>query len=295
MVDSSARSRVRKMRFYYLIAQAVGRRKEWISNLALIIGIAFSFLVLGCFLLITLNLKEMGRELKETVQVEVYLKSDITPLQLHMLLQDLPRLPQVERMEYRSPKAALAQLSSYLGGGLLEGLEANPLPASFRLGLKDEFKRFEQVSLLADRLRSREGVEEVEFAGAWLKNLDRAMFVSLLVEVMFGLIIAISIIMMVSNFMHMVVLSQAESLQIMRLLGAGRKYLYLPLIMQGGLLGGTGALLGMILLGAGYLVFTAQVIRIAFLPFALILEMVVLGMILAICGTLLSIRQQSPN
>jgi cell division transport system permease protein len=283
------------MMFYYLTTQAVRRRRGRSANFTLIIGIAFSFLVLGCFLLITLNLKEVGRKLKGKAQVEVYLKSDITPLQLHMLLQDLPRLPQVERMEYRSPKAALAQLSSYLGGGLLEGLEANPLPASFRIGLKDEFKGFEQVSLVADKLRSREGVEDVEFAGAWLKNLDRTIFVFLLVEVMFGLIIAISIIMMVSNFMHMVVLSQAESLQIMRLLGAGRKDLYLPLIMQGGLLGGSGALLGMILLGAGYLVFTAQVIRIDFLPFALILEMVVSGMILAMCGTLLSIRQQSPN
>jgi cell division transport system permease protein len=285
----------KNMRFSYLITQAVRRRKGWGSNLVLIIGIASSFLVLGSFLLITLNLKEAGQKLKGEVQVEVYLKSDITPLQLHMLLQDMSRSPEVERVEYRSSQAALSQLSTYLGGRLLEGLEANPLPASFRLGLKDEFKGFEQVSLVADRIRSREGVEDVEFGGAWLQNLDRAMFVFLMVDVVFGIIIAISIIMMVSNFMHMVVLSQAESLQIMSLLGAGGKDVYLPLIMQGGLLGVTGALLGMLFLGAGHLLFTGQVVRIDFLPFPLILGMIVFGMILAMCGTLLSIKQQSQN
>jgi cell division transport system permease protein len=295
MLIHQERPKGKNMRFPYLITQAVRRRKGWGSNLALIIGIASSFLVLGSFLLITLNLKEAGQKLKGEVQVEVYLKSDITPLQLHMLLQGINRSPEVERVEYRSSQVALAQLSSYLGGGLLEGLEANPLPASFRLGLKDEFKGFEQVSLVADRIRSREGVEDIEFGGAWLQNLDKAMFVFLMVDVVFGLIITISIIMMVSNFMHMVVLSQAESLQIMSLLGASRKDLYLPLIIQGGLLGVTGALLGMLLLGAGHLLFTGQVVGIDFLPFPLILGMIVFGMILAMCGTLLSIKQQSPN
>jgi cell division transport system permease protein len=283
------------MRFSYLINQAIRMRKGRGSNLALVICIASTFLVLGSFLLITLNLKELGQKLKGEVQIEVYLKSDITPLQLHMLIQNMRRTPEVEKVEYRSPQMALAQLGSYLGGDLLDGLEANPLPASFRLALKEKARGFEQVSRVANDLKSLEGVEDVEFGGTWLKNLDRAFFVFLLVDVIFGIFIAISITMMVSNFMHMVVLSQVESLQIMSLLGAARKDLYLPLIMRGGLLGGGGALLGMLFLRTGHLVFTGQVVRISFLPFPFIPGMIAIGMILAICGTLLAIRQQSEN
>ena len=284
------------MRVSYLISQALRAMKgSWRTNLALLLCVASSFLVFGSFLLITQNLKTVEQKLKGEVQIEVYLDQDITPLQLHLLLQSMRRFPEVERVKYRSQREALVQLGNYLSKELLDELETNPLPASFLLGLREGFKGFEEVAGVASRLKSRDGVEDVEFGGGWLQNLDRASFILLTVDVLFGIFIAVVVIMMVSGFMRMVVLMRAESMQIMSLMGASTKDISLPLIMQGWLLGGGGALLGMLFLGAGYLLFTHQVIAVDFLPFSQILGMIAWGTLLGAGGGLLCIGKQVQN
>jgi cell division transport system permease protein len=262
------------------------------SSLVLIICIASSFLVLGSFLLITLNLRAAEEKLKGDVQIEVYLKDGITPLQLHLLLESTKRLPQVERVEYRSQDKALAQLEDYLGDDLLNELDSNPLPASLRIGLKNEYNTFGHVTQVASKLQDQEGVEDVEFGGAWLKKLDRALSIFLTVDVIFGILIAASIIMIVSNFMKLVVLSQAELIQVMRLLGASRADISVPLSIQGLLLGGTGASLGMLSLWAVYSVLTAQVIQVIFLSTPVILGLIAWGMILGAGGSLVCLKNE---
>jgi cell division transport system permease protein len=97
--------------------------------------------------------------------------------------------------------------------------------------------------------------------------------------------------MIVSNFMRIVVLSQARSIQIMGLLGASVYDVSLPIFIQGLLLGGAGASLGVLFLWTGHLIFKGQMIPVGFLPFGMIMGLVAWGMILGVGGSFLSIRK----
>ena len=280
------------MRITYLVKQAFYElKRRWGFNLILVVCIASSFLVFSTFLLITQNLKSVEQKLKGEVHIEVYLNDDITPLQLHLLLWSIKRFPEVEKVEYRSKQEALAQFEDYLGKDLLEGLDSNPLPASFLLNLKREHRGFEQVVEVALRVQNREGVEDVEFGGTWLKKLDQVLTIFFIVDVIFGVFIAITVIMIVSNFMRVVVLSQAESIHIMSLMGASKGDLSLTPLMQGLLLGGVGASLGILFLWVVYLIFSARILTIAFLPCHVILCLIAWGMILGAGGSFFSIRK----
>ena len=280
------------MRITYLVKQAFYElKRRWGFNLILVVCIASSFLVFSTFLLITQNLKSVEQKLKGDVHIEVYLNDDITPLQLHLLLWSIKRFPEVEKVEYRSKQEALAQFEDYLGKDLLEGLGSNPLPASFLLSLKGEHRGFEQVAEVALRVQNREGVEDAEFGGTWLKKLDQVLTIFFIVDVIFGVFIAITVIMIVSNFMRVVVLSQAESIHIMSLMGASRGDLSLTPLMQGLLLGGVGASLGILFLWVVYLIFSARILTIAFLPCHVILCLIAWGMILGAGGSFFSIRK----
>ncbi len=261
------------------------------SNLILLICITSSFLVLGSFLLITLNLGGVKQRLKGEAQIEVYLTDDITPLQLHLLLRDIKRSQEVEKVEYRSKREALARLEQYFGTELVQGLDSNPLPASFLLGLGSEYRAFEKVAKVASRIKGKEGVEDVEFGGAWLKKMDRALSIFLMADIIFGLFIAFATIMIVSNFVRVAVLSQAESIQIMSLMGASKGDISLPLLIQGALLGGAGASLAMLFLWGGYVVFTEQVIYVKFIPPSWVAGLIVWGILLGAGGSLISVRK----
>jgi len=280
------------MRISYLIRRALyGLKRRWGFNLILVVCIASSFLVFGSFLLITQNLKAVEQKLKGEVQIEVYLNHDITPLQLHLLLWSIKRLPEVEKVDYRSKQEALAQLKDYLGEDLVEGLDSNPLPASFLLSLRREYRGFEQVAEVASQVKSKEGVEDVEFGGAWLKKLDQAISTFLIGDIIFGIFIAIAVIMIVSNFMRVVVLCQAESIRIMRLMGASKADISFPLLVQGMLLGGAGASVGILFLWSGYLIFQSQILSLTFLPFHMIFGLIGWGMILGAGGSSVSLRK----
>jgi cell division transport system permease protein len=284
------------MRISYSISQVFrGINARRGSDLILVLCIACSFLVFGSFLLITQNLKGVEQRLKGEVKIEVYLNEDINPLELHLLRQSIKRLKQVEKVEYRSQSEALVQLGDYFGKDLLQGLESNPLPASFLLGLKREYRKFEHVAEVVSRIKGKKGVEDVEFGSAWLKKLDRAIFIFFVVDIIFGIFIGTAVIMILSNFMRMAVLSQAESIQIMSLMGASRGDISLPLLIQGLLLGGAGASLGVLFLWASYLIFRGMIIGVQFLPFQITLGLIAWGMVLGAWGSFLSIRRHLQN
>ena len=140
-------------------------------------------------------------------------------------------------------------------------------------------------------LKSKEGVEDVEFGGAWLKKLDQAISTFLIGDIIFGIFIAIAVIMIVSNFMRVVVLSQAETIRIMSLMGASKADISFPLLVQGMLLGGAGASVGILFLWSGYLIFQSQILSLTFLPFHMIFGLIGWGMILGAGGSSVSLRK----
>ena len=280
------------MRISYLIRQVLNAlSRRWSFNLVLAVCIASSFLVFNTFLLITHNLQIVTQKLKGEVQIEVYIKEDLNPPQIDSLLKTMQSFPEVEKVEYRSKDEAFAQLENYLGKEFLEGIDSNPLPASFLLSLRKEHRGFEQIAKVASKAEDHEGVEEVEFGGEWLRKLDQAISIFLMVDIVFGIFITSAITLIVSSFMRVVALSQAESIQVMNLMGASSKDIFLPLCIHGMILGGVGSTLGLLFAWAGYLIFSTKIITITFLPFYMILGLIIWGMILGAGGSFLSIRK----
>jgi cell division transport system permease protein len=280
------------MRITYLFKQAFhGLSKKWSVNLILVFSFASSFLVFNIFLLITHNLHGVAQKLRGRVQVEVYLNEGITSEQISSLGKIIRNFPEVEKMEYRSKEEAFIQMENYLGKDLLEGLDSNSLPASFLVSLKKEDRGFQPIALVASKARKQEGVGDVEFGGEWLKKLDQALFIFFLVDLIFGIFITLAVTLIVSNFMRILVLSQTESIRIMSLLGASQKDIAFPFLIQGFILGGVGAVLGLLLIWASYSIFSTRIIAIAFLPLYMIGGLIIWGMLLGAGGGFLSIRK----
>ncbi len=280
------------MRFGYLIKRVFeGIFKRWRANIILVICLASSFTVLATFLLITINLQGMSQKLKGKVQIEVYLNDRITPEQTRSLQVKIQSFPEVETAVYRSKEEAVTQLEDYLGKETLSGLDSNTLPASFQVSVKIEHRKFQPISLLASKIQNQEGVEGVEFGGEWLSKLDKALRVFYAADLIFGILVALSVVLIVSNFMRVEVLSQSESIQVMSLLGASWKDIYLPLLLQGAILGGLGAGLGLVLVWTGYTIFSAKLVNLVFLPFHMMAGLIIWGIILGGGGSLWSTKK----
>jgi cell division transport system permease protein len=229
------------------------RRGGW-GVVASIGAITVAFLVVGIFLLVTLNLSALVSEWAEDFHVIAFLQDQITPDQLALLKKRLDGELAVREMRYVSKEEALANFRHQLRGqeSLLEGLPRNPLPASFQLKIRKEYQTAEALRHLAAFLKRFEGVEDVLYGQEWIERLSTIMQVMKILAAVIGGILAIASLFIVANTIRLAVYARADEIAIMRLVGATRMYVQLPFILEGTLQGGIGAAFALGLLYGAY-------------------------------------------
>ena len=240
-------------RFRHLLGETFlnFRRGGW-GVIASIGAIAIAFLVTGIFLLLTLNLSTVVARWAEDFQVVVFLDDTITKKQRTLVQKRLDGEMAVRDVTYLSKKEALADFRRKIRGqeSLLEGLKTNPLPASFQLRIREQYQTADALGHLAASLKRIEGVEDVLYGQEWVERLTSLIEVMKILGIVIGGVLAVASLFIVANTIRMAVYARAQEIEIMRLVGATRAYIQIPLILEGALQGGLGAALALGLLYA---------------------------------------------
>ncbi|MEE9182008.1 MAG: permease-like cell division protein FtsX [candidate division NC10 bacterium] len=240
-------------RFRHLLGETFlnFRRGGW-GVIASIGAIAIAFLVTGIFLLLTLNLSTVVARWAEDFQVVVFLDDTITKKQRTLVQKRLDGEMAVRDVTYLSKKEALTDFRRKIRGqeSLLEGLKTNPLPASFQLRIREQYQTADALGHLAASLKRMEGVEDVLYGQEWVERLTSLIEVMKILGIVIGGVLAVASLFIVANTIRMAVYARAQEIEIMRLVGATRAYIQIPLILEGALQGGLGAALALGLLYA---------------------------------------------
>lgn len=225
------------------------RRGGW-GVVASIGAITVAFLVTGIFLVLTLKLSTVVARWSEDFQVMVFLHDGVTPEQITLLQRRLNGEMAVREVISVSKEEALADFRKQIRGqeSLLEGLGSNPLPASFELRIRKEYQTADALGQLAASLKQMEGVEDVLYGQEWIERLTSVIHVMKVVGVVIGAVLGIASLFIVANTIRLAVDARAREIEIMRLVGATRAYIKIPLILEGTLQGGLGATLALGLL-----------------------------------------------
>jgi cell division transport system permease protein len=231
------------------------RRGGW-GVLVSIGAITIAFLITGIFLLLTLNLSAVVDRWAEDFQVVVFLHDTITEEQQTLLRKRLDGETAVREVTYVSKEEALAKFRRQTGGqeSLLEGMNTNPLPASFELRIHEKYQTADALGQLAASLKRMEGVEDVLYGQEWVERLTGVIEVMKILGIVVGGVLGLASLFIVANTIRMAVYARAQEIEIMRLVGATRTTIQIPLILEGTVQGGLGAALA---LGLLYVLFQA--------------------------------------
>lgn len=263
--------------------------------------IAISMLILGLFALIYFNVQQFLQQWGDELQVTAYLEEKLSPEQTEELRSKVADWPAVEKITYVSKERALARFRSQLReyAGILEGLRANPLPASLEIQLRPQVSRGESIEELSSRLERQPGVAEVQYGKRWMAKLRIFLDVLKLVGITVGGLLLLATIFVVANTIKLTFYSRKEELEIMRLVGATDFFIKAPFLIEGLLHGLCGALLatGCLLLLV-FLLFSQLhlPLRLAVVPGSqptvqLIAGFLGLGLVLGGLGSALSLRR----
>jgi len=244
---------VERLRYILQDALVNIRRSGW-SGLASIGTIAFSFVIVGIFLIITRNLGALVSEWKEQFQVTVFLEDGITAEQLNLLKKRIQGERAVKAMTYTSKEEALQSFKRELKGkeSLLEGLGENPIPASLQLRIHEAYQTPEALRQFTASLARLEGVEDVLYGQEWVDRLTAAVRMLRLLGLSVGLALGMASLLIVSNTIRLAVYARAEEIEIMRFVGASKLHIRAPFLLEGMIQGGLGAGMALLLLFGAY-------------------------------------------
>lgn len=114
------------------------------------------------------------------------------------------------------------------------------IPSSMQLSVRNAIPYSEHLALMqqtADALRKLPGVDDVNFGQEWVKNCAAILNVLDWAGTLFVLVILVSAVLVMANSISSSIHQRRQEIEVLELVGATPKYIRLPFIVEGAMLG----------------------------------------------------------
>ena len=256
-------------------------------------------LIVGVFTSLVYNVSLMVDELNQTNEILVYIDENLTDSQAKSVETEIRTIENVMRAEFVSREEALEDfIADHDGDPAFSGVEAEILRHRVVVVLEDNALMKETI----EQIRTVSGVEDItayyELAEGFtiMRSILRIVSVSVII-----VLLAVSLLI-ISNTIKIAMFDRRDEIAIMKMVGATDGFIRLPFVVEGFVLGMTGALLAFIF---NWVMYDSMVNKlesldtlnfITLVPFTQLLVPMVLtftaaGLFVGVVGSLTSIRK----
>src|SRR6266542_2607153 len=268
-------------------AANASRRAPLLSALG-VLTIGFSLFAFGLFALVAVNIRQALRAVEERVEVRAFI-ADGTPLDaVGEAMGDIGAFPEVAKVEYVSPEAALARARRDLGE-FSDVFEETILPASIDIHLRAGLRDPQTVKSVADRVNSFQFVDDVRYGQEWVEKLYRLRGIAAATGAGLGIAFAAVAVIIIGATIRVSVLARAREIAIMRLVGATHAFIRAPFLIDGFIKGIIGGMLALLLTWIAYRMVDTRFIKLVFFDPRLIMIGVLSGALIGVVGSATSV------
>ncbi|MDR6370691.1 cell division transport system permease protein [Chryseobacterium bernardetii] len=236
------------------------------SNITVVISIALVLFLLGLMGLILINAQKYSDYIKEQLVVNAYFdenydaKDSVKIAKLEEeTFKKVQLLAPVKKATYISRDMAAKEAKKTMGIDSDALFEENIFPSSIEVALKPEFVDPAKIDEAIKEIKSVPGIIDVKNDSTLMvdvyNNLSRILKWILGFSVLF-LILAV---VLINNSIRLKIFSKRFIIKTMQLVGAKRRFILKPFIVEAIILGAIGSLIGLIALGGVWYYFTSQI------------------------------------
>ena len=208
-----------------------------------VVSITSVLAILGIVSCIVLNINSFMEKTKDEVnEIRVSLDSNLTKDKSLYVKEELERLNGVISVKYQTKDEAFESMKASFGEdeGLLDGVK-NPLDDYYIVTIEDS----SQIKSLARNMEKLEGVVEVQYYEDIMENFLEA---SNTVKQFGGIVIVFLLIIclvLISNTIKTRVYSKKEEIQVIKYIGGSNRFVVVPFIVEGCIIGLFGSILSL--------------------------------------------------
>lgn len=225
-----------------------------LMSAASVLSVIAALIILGIFLILTINVQEVTKDVESKLELKIFLQSDFTDTQKETIQQALEKSDLIENVSFESAEEALEKFTVSLEdyAPLLSGYnsENNPMPASFVVRVTDP-NDMEEVQTLAMSFKNQ-GVEYVRYGQEYVEALVSFNKFTNTLSIVVLVVLSMISIFIIYNTIKLTVFARRREIGIMKYVGATNAYIRAPFILEGTVLGLMGAIVAFLIIRITY-------------------------------------------
>lgn len=260
--------------------------KRWLNAfLSSVISISLVLLLVGIAGLLLFNARSVSDYFKENMKVSVMMKPDVTDAQAGEYVSAIGARPYVNTVRCISREQGIEEMRELLGEDFLDVFESTPIPVSVDLTLKAGYVSSDSLEVVRQQLEASPMVAEVIYQSSLVDKLNANLSrISMVLGIFILLLLFISFVL-INNTVRLNIHSRRFSIHTMRLVGATKRFIRAPFMLQAVFQGLMSGLLATLML-SGLLFAVKRGFAQLFSIFSLDMMLTVVAIVLA-CGVVI--------
>ena len=284
---------------YFLRETVTSLVRNRFMAVASILTVTLSMFILGAFLSAVLNINHMATYLESQVEMTVYLKDGIKTDDVIAVGKQLKQLNGLKGISFTNKDQALANFRESMGdqAALLDSMNGNPLPASYKIS----FQSPDQLQDAVNLVKKYPQVDDVQYGQEIVEQLYRVAQFIRISGIILILFLAAAELFIISNTIRLTVFARRREIQIMKYVGATNGFVRWPFLFEGMVIGFIGSGISSILLWLCYRMIQEEIHNagLVFIPLLTMYPFIVhvaifllaAGIIIGALGSAISLRK----
>ncbi len=275
--------------------------RNGLMSIASLFTIACCLVILGFFAILSINVNSITAQIKDQCEVQLYIRADALPERVSQIGEEILKVENVKEASLFTKQETLEYAINDMFDGnetMLEGFEEdNPFSDSYKIVLTDIEKTKETVEKLEKIADVEKVVNKQDVVNTVLSLSDALKKFSIVMM----LILFMVAIVIISNTVKLTVFNRRKEINIMKYIGATDRFIRVPFVLEGLIIGFLGAVLSFIVVFWGYFALLKYIAGINFDVFTLVgiweiapviaVLFVVFGSLIGVVGSAISMRK----
>ncbi len=202
--------------------------------LASILSMSSILLILLLFMMVLTGVDNYTKQLESREEISVFLNEGLSRQDVDLIAARLRVMPGADSVRFVSKDEAWEQFRADVGDeALLQAVSGNPLPSSFVVRPKPEYRTAEGVRSIARQAETLPHVEDVRYAGEWVLRAEQVTRTLHQIGAVLGLIILIGVLFVVGATTRLAIQARLDSVHLIRSMGGGFLFTEAPYLAEG--------------------------------------------------------------
>ncbi|WP_294203747.1 ABC transporter permease [Chryseobacterium sp. sg2396] len=236
------------------------------SNITVVISIALVLFLLGLMGLILINAQKYSDYIKEQLVVNAYFdenydaKDSVKIAKMEAeVFKEIQTLAPVKKATYITREMASKEAKKSMGIDADALFEENIFPSSVEIALKPEYVDPAKINEAIKAIKAVPGIIDVKNDSTLMVDVYNNLSRILKWILGFSILFLILAVVLINNSIRLKIFSKRFIIKTMQLVGAKRRFILKPFIMEAVILGAIGSVIGLLALFGVWYYFTSQI------------------------------------